>query len=329
MQIKEYLEKYQPIIYKTFANSLKMSHLSHAYLISGQPGTPLLEVSKYLAKSILCDNPNPLACDNCITCMRVDDNNYPDLLIIDGEKKTIQKKDVSYLEEQFEKTAFEDKGKMIYILHLVENMTVEAVNSILKFLEEPSADIYAFLTTNNENLILPTIISRCQVLHLKLIDRKEIIKVAIDNGVEPCYAEILSYFYNDVDLITNIYNNKEQFSAFKNAKQCVDSLLIALNEDSKREAIYTMQSKIIPVIKNKETARVFLDLLADCFKDILALKNSQPITLVSYQEITLQLANKLNNVENYLLKILKTRNMLNSNVNISLLLDQLIISIEK
>lgn len=329
MQIKEYLEKYQPIIYKTFANSLKMNHLSHAYLISGQPGTPLLEVSKYLAKSILCDNPSPLACDNCITCMRVDDNNYPDFVIINGEKKTIQKKDVSYLEEQFEKTAFEEKGKMIYISHLVENMTVEAINSILKFLEEPSADIYAFLTTNNENLILPTIISRCQCLHLKLIDRKEIIKTAIDSGVEASYAEILSYFYNDVDLINNIYKNKDSLVPYKAAKQCVDSLLIALNEDSKREAIYAMQSKIIPQIKNKETARIFLDLLADCFKDILAIKNSQPITLISYQEINLQLANKLNNIDEYLLKILKSRNILNSNVNISLLLDQLILSIEK
>ena len=119
MQVEKYLKEYQPVIYKTFLNSLQNEKLSHAYLLCGNPGTPLLEVAKFLAKSILCDNPSPLACDNCITCMRVDDGNYPDFIVYDGSKSTIKKDEVSYVETQFEKTAFETKGIMIYILHLI------------------------------------------------------------------------------------------------------------------------------------------------------------------------------------------------------------------
>lgn len=64
---------------------------------------------------------------------------------------------------------------MIYIINLVENMNVQAINSLLKFLEEPPANTYAFLTTENETKVLPTILSRCEKLRMLLIP-KDIIK---------------------------------------------------------------------------------------------------------------------------------------------------------
>ena len=209
MQIEKYLKNYQPIVYQTFVNSLNNKTLCHAYLLVGNTGTPLFDVAKYLAKSILCDHPSPLACENCITCLRIESNNYPDIITLDGSKATIKKEDVLNIESKFEKTAFESKGIMIYIINLVENMTIDAVNSILKFLEEPESEIYAFLTTNNENNVLPTILSRCQILHLKNINRKTIIQEAEDMGIDVKDAEILSYFYNDAELIFDLLHDEE------------------------------------------------------------------------------------------------------------------------
>ena len=60
MQVGKYLEVNQPIIYKTFINSLREDKLSHAYLLVGDPGTPLKEVATYLAKSLVCDAPDGL-----------------------------------------------------------------------------------------------------------------------------------------------------------------------------------------------------------------------------------------------------------------------------
>ena len=119
MQIEKYLKNNQPVVYQTFVNSIKRKTLSHAYLLSGNPGTPLFAVAKYLAKSILCDNPDPLACDNCITCIRIDSNNYPDVIILDGSKATIKKEDVLNIETRFEKTALESKNIMIYIINFI------------------------------------------------------------------------------------------------------------------------------------------------------------------------------------------------------------------
>ena len=329
MQVDSYLKKYQPIIYKTFVNSLENKHLSHAYLISGNPGTPLLEVAKHFAKSILCDDPSPLACNSCITCLRIDDDNYPDFIVIDGSKGRIKKEEVGSIETQFEKTAFESKGIMIYILHLVENMTVEAINSILKFLEEPESEIYAFLTTNNESGILPTIISRCQVLRLKQISREEVISGAVELGVEQADAELLSYFYNDSELIQEALEDSDNSETYNDAKKALNELLDSLLDEDYRASVYYAQTYIVPQIKTLPEARFFFDMLGQVFEDVLNIKHNKQPVLKSYDTILRELSIKLPHIEESLLEILKARNLLNLNVNVSLLMDNLILKIVK
>ena len=333
MQIEKYLKTYQPVVYQTFVNSIRKKTLSHAYLLSGNPGTPLFAVAKYLAKSILCDDPSPLACENCITCIRIDSNNYPDVIILDGSKATVKKEDVLNIESRFEKTALENKNIMIYIINLVENMTTEAVNSMLKFLEEPDSPVYAFLTTNNENNVLPTILSRCQILHLKTVDRKQVIEDAIDLGASKEDAELLSYFYNDSELIFELLNPKEDEEEEKDnylrGKEAFIDLLNALNSDNPKEAIYYVDKEIIPTIKSKESMRFFLDMLVQAFEDLLNIKCSRDITLESYATILNDLSNKLPHINESLLEIMKQRNIVNLNVNNSLQLDHLIIYITK
>ena len=330
MQVGSYLKKYQPIIYQTFLNSFQAKRLSHAYLIAGNPGTPLLEVAKYFAKSILCDEPDPLACNSCITCLRVDDDNYPDYIVIDGSKGSIKKDEVSNIESQFEKKAFETKGIRVYILHLVENMTDQAINSILKFLEEPGSEVYAFLTTNNESSILPTIVSRCQTMHIKQVDRQDVIDGAIELGVEASDAELLSYFYNDPDLIQeSLQDGSDTKDTYLDAKKALEELLESLKDEDYRGSIYYAQTYINPQIKTLPEARFFFDMLGQAFEDILNIKHNKEPILKSYATILNELSLKLPHIEESLLEILKGRNLLNLNVNVSLLMDNLILKIVK
>lgn len=329
MQLDKYLREKQPIIYQTFTNSLKNHTLSHAYLIVGNPGTPLLETAKFLAKTVLCDDPSPLACSNCITCLRIESENYPDVITLDGSKATIKKDDVLNIESRFEKTAFETKGIMIYIIHLVENMTLEAVNSILKFIEEPEGEVYAFLTTNNINNVLPTIVSRCQTLNLKSVDRKEIIRDSIDLSIEPEDAELLSYFYNDSELIYDLLKDEDESENYFISKKAVLGLLNALNEGNYKDAIYYEQKEIVPLVKTKEEMRFFIDLLTEFFEDLLNKKCNREISLRSYDTILTSLCSKLPHIEKSLSELLKQRNLVNTNINISLQLDHLTMYISK
>ncbi len=330
MQIEKYLKEYQPIVYRTFVNALNNNHLSHAYLITGNKGTPLLQVAKFLAKSILCDKPNPLACSSCISCIRIEDNNYPDLMIFDGEEKSISKSNVKEIEDRFASKALDNKGIKIYILNCIEYMGDEATNAILKFLEEPQDNIYAFLTTNNENIILPTILSRCQKLHLKSLERNVVIEEAIEYGVKDVDAQLLSYFYNNAELISDILDDKTLSEAYSKCKKALDILLDALSNDSPKYALFIAETQILPLVNKKETFRFFLDLLITVYEDLLNCKNDRKIYLSYYAKILFDLANnKLLHLDETLLELLKQRNLIGLNLNIPLQLDHIILQIIK
>lgn len=324
MQIKEYLEKYQPVIYKTFVNEKATNKLSHAYLLSGSTGMPLKKTAIFLAKSLLCDNPNPLACENCITCIRVDEGEYPDMMVFDGENNKIKKADIEHITSNFDKTALEDKGIMIYVLHLVESMTAITVNSLLKFLEEPGKNIFAFLTTENEAKVLPTIISRTQVLRFRTIDRQTIIKNSVSAGVLDEDAEILSGFYND----SNAVKEASESEAYKIAKQALDDQLNSMLI-SPDDAVFTCQRLIIPSIKSYDVAKLYLKMMVQIFQDLFNLSVKEDIVLKSYDNILHGLLDHLKHLDKSLTMLMSSVNKLNLNVNIALLLDHVVYELTK
>lgn len=324
MLASEYIKKYQPVLYRVFANAVEASHLSHAYLLSGEPGTPLKDVAMYLAKSLVCDMPEPLACERCLTCIRVEDGSFADLMIFDGAETTIKKNDVTEITSNFEKTALESKGVMIYILHLVENMTTEAVNSLLKFLEEPGKNVYAFLTTENEAKVLPTIISRTQVLHLKTIDKQQLIEETIAQGCSREDAEILSFFLNDPTTIIKTTQSQEYIDAKTALLKQLEALAI-----SRDEGIFVSQKDVCNMVRSKEATRFYLDMLTIVFQDMLNIRVNNRITLTSYDSILRELAGRLSHLDETLIEIMTSRGKLDLNVNTALLLDHVIIAITK
>ena len=149
MEILKYLDKYQHKIYKLLVNNITNSRFSHAYLINGNFNTPLLDISFFITKCILCSNKD-INDTICPTCQKIISKKYDDLLsliVIDGNKETIGKEDVLKIEDRFTKTSIEKNLNFVYIINCVENMTKEAINALLKYLEEPNENVYAILTT--------------------------------------------------------------------------------------------------------------------------------------------------------------------------------------
>ena len=78
-------------------------------------------------------------------------------------------------------------------------MTVNAANSLLKFLEEPYQQTFAILVTEQIQQILPTILSRCQILSFKPLSSDKMIHKLIELGVNPQKAPIFSHLTNNLD----------------------------------------------------------------------------------------------------------------------------------
>lgn len=323
MKFGEYLKEKQPLVYRTFASAVKNQRVAHAYLLCGEAGTPLLETAKFMAKSLICDHPNPLACEDCRSCGRIDHGSYLDFHVLGADEGSIKKEEVENVVEDFSKTPAEAKGIMIYVIHLVESMSVEAINSLLKFLEEPPPHTFAILTTQNEAKALPTILSRCQCMRMLLSPRSEVVEEAIKEGVSKQDAELLSYFNNSVPLIVEDSKTQE----YKNAKGIFVAALNALS-CQKSETCYRFENEVIPGLDKKGKARYFLDMLSIAFKDLISIKQKQEPLLSSYVTL-IEPLKKWQHLEESLLEIMKVRNLLDLNINTALLIEHLINYITK
>ncbi|NLJ32489.1 MAG: hypothetical protein GX343_01470 [Erysipelotrichaceae bacterium] len=328
MDVSNYLEIYQKPLYKTFVNALANNSLSHAYLIKGGSGSPLIEVATHLAKTLVCEKRNPLACDNCISCHRFSQGLNPDLIFLDGREGTIKIGDIRNLETSFSSTAIEKGGTLIYVIHLVEKMTPEASNALLKFLEEPSHEIYAFLTTENEENVLPTILSRSQKLILSLLPSELIFQKCDELCISRTQSEILVNFYNVADVINEKVNDEEYLRIY----DLVMDTLNTINSNVK-DGVLFIQTEVSKAFaygaKTRDSARRFLELFTLFVKDLVNYKLNADITLNSYEPLIKDLADKIKNPENILITFIESLTRLDSYVNIPLLLDHLAITIYK
>lgn len=324
MQIEKYLKEHQEICYRVFSRSLEEGRLSHAYLLSGEKGVPLKEIALYLAKSIVCDHPSPLADDTCVTCHRIDDGNYTDLIVLDGEEESIKKGDITELTASFSKTSMEGKGVMIYIINLAENMISNATNALLKFLEEPTPGTYAILTTRNSSKILPTIISRCEVIRLDAMPHDEILKGCKELGLDEKKSELLSFFYGVPELVKEKMEDEEA----PNIKGLMEEVCFALGSNPKK-ALFTFQSQIIPAWNNKVKAGILIDLLIVIYKELLNLSYGFEPTLPNHKGLLEPLLEEKNAISGKLDFLLNAKSELETNINVSLLLDHIIINLTK
>ncbi len=81
------------------------------------------------------------------------------------------------------------QGRNVFIISHAEMLNLEASNSLLKTLEEPTGDTVLILTTSERDRLLPTVISRCQTVPFDALDETEIAEALQSReGAEPARA---------------------------------------------------------------------------------------------------------------------------------------------
>jgi DNA polymerase-3 subunit delta' len=314
MNIDEYIKVNQPVLYQILVNTSLKNTYAHAYLLSGFFGMPVLDIAKYVAKTIFCKNKNPLACNNCDNCEKIDNNIFLPLIIVDGEDGTILKDSIQNIEETFSKTSIENNHKCCYIINVVEHMTTDAVNALLKFLEEPNDNVYAILTTKNILKTLPTIVSRCQVIRLYPTIKDNLIEDSVNDGINREDVEILSFIYSIKSDIANVASSEEY-------KLLKENLLGYLNKlvTNKDDATFFLETNIIPVIKEKDDQRLFIDLLTTFLTEAIKCHSNNQYNLKSYENLLNAIYNKIANIENVVFQIYSKRSEIDLNINQTLL----------
>lgn len=218
--MKSWLLPHQQIFSRQFSDN----SLPHAILVNGVTGAGKLEFAQWLLHLLSCLQPENTknqegvlqSCGHCKSCLLLKSKTYPDHQNLIAEKNSLGVDDIRHANLFLQKTAHLGKFKTILIDH-AQTMTQAAANALLKTLEEPSANSVIILLTNDIEMLLPTIVSRCRVLNIRpnvgqaLLQSMSGQKLSIDSN-----TELNNHFVNLTQLpeLTDKLTN-EAFQCFK------------------------------------------------------------------------------------------------------------------
>lgn len=227
VQIRKLLAQYEPTAYRFLDQALKTGSLPHACLFLGPKGSLKKDMAFLVAGSLFAKSETGLAEEENLSAekqmifTRMAAGDYSSLILIDGYRKSaISKDEADEIQSRFSVTAAEG-GVKVYIIDHMENSSDSAQNSLLKFLEEPARDVYAILTADHAEGILPTIRSRCVIVPFRPLPADVYRKAAEQAGLDPEDAFFLSGISSD---FRNMGDQAASY-AYQTAKQMLKQYL--------------------------------------------------------------------------------------------------------
>ena len=251
-------EKNKQILQKSIQNNT----ISHSYMFVGIQGIGKKIIAKEFAKNILClnqENKNSNTNCTCKSCIEFETNNNPDFSIIEPDGNSIKIEQIRELQKKIQEKPIISNNK-VYIIDDADMMTTEAQNCLLKTLEEPPEYATIILIGSNENLFLPTIKSRCMILHFEPISNENIKKyLQTELAISNIDDEMLDIFQGSIGKAIELKDKKEEYEK-----------IIAFVENLDKKDIIDLYKLAEPIYKSKEEIFEILDYI-----NILLLKKAR------------------------------------------------------
>ncbi len=254
-------------------NAYKKNRLTHAYIFEGERGSGKSELAHYFACMLYSNGKVDL---NSNDSKLILNDEHINVITINPDGKNIKKDQIKSLQEEFSKTSLV-KGDRVYIINDADQMNTSSQNSLLKFIEEPLPGIYGILCTTNSKGLLPTIISRCQVLKLNDVDSKILESIYSKNGIDKKNALLLSLITSNLNEALELNQNPyvlKMFELFNN--------FFNIKSDKEKIKYFKDVDRVITDIK---IYNYFIKLLIYAYRDMICLaKGDLNIILDKYAD---------------------------------------------
>ena len=140
---------------------MQKNRVASAYLLVGSNIDLLKKEVILCAQQLNCIQTN--RCGECLSCKKIERATHPDIHWIDPQGESIKVDDVRELQKKLRFKPLEGRYQLILLMR-AENLLMAAANALLKILEEPPSQTIFILTTPYMDQLLPTILSRCQLI---------------------------------------------------------------------------------------------------------------------------------------------------------------------
>lgn len=282
--------KDQDHIVTVLEGAIKKDTIPHAILFSGGRGTGKTTLARIFAKAIGVSD--------------------VDLYEIDAaSNRGID--DVRELREAVYTLPYESKKK-VYIIDEVHMLTKEAFNALLKTLEEPPSHVVFILATTEEEKLLDTILSRCQVFRMHSPSREVLAATVTDVArkegfkLPPEAADLIAIAadgsFRDALGVTqkvimasgDAIGSADEVAAIIGApkSETMRTLLLALHEKNTADALAAVQT----ALDTHADMKLFIRLLLEKVRAVVLVRNvpaNAELLLASFAEADRQLITTL------------------------------------
>ena len=318
-------------IIKYIQNAVAADAVSHAYILNGERGSGKKLLANLFAMSLQCENRDEDgdACGKCRSCRQVLSGNHPDIIRVTHEKpNTISVDDIRVqVNDDIVIRPYSSKYK-VYIIADADLMSVQAQNALLKTIEEPPAYAVIMLLTENAEVLLPTIRSRCVMMKLRNIKDQRVKKYLMeqmeipDYKADVCVALAQGNMGKAIMLSHSEYFNEIKEEAVHLLRNIDDMTVPELMDAVKRCMTYKLE------------INDYLDIIAIWYRDVLIYKATKNVDRVVFSDQMKYIKERARRssyegIENILDALEKAKARMKANVSFELSMELLLLTIKE
>jgi len=247
-----------------------------AYLFTGPEGIGKGFVAANFIKFINCfDRKDDDACDKCASCVKIGLRTHPDVHWLSGDRggvcgdnaaDSVKIEHIRELQRDISLRPYE-AGIKVFIINDAHRLTLEAANAFLKILEEPPGNSLIILLTSKPQLLLPTIISRCQRIKFAALEKIFLEKLLNKEcGLDNALSRYLAHYCEG--RLGQALNLKDK-DALVNKNRIIDYFMRSAHLEPQGRDSFAVDD-------DKDKVRESLDILVSWFRDIYFLKIGMP-----------------------------------------------------
>ena len=318
-------------IIKYIESAVASDAVSHAYILNGERGSGKKLLANLFSMSLQCQNreEDGDACGKCQSCRQAMSGNHPDIIRVTHEKpNTISVDDIrAQVNNDIVIKPYSSKYK-IYIIADADLMTVQAQNALLKTLEEPPQYAVIMLLTENAEVLLPTIRSRCVMMKLRNIKDQLVKKYLMEQMEVPDYkADVCVAFAQGNMGKASMLATSEYFNDIKE-----DAVHLLRNIDEMN--VSDLMEAVKRCMSYKLEIGDYLDVIAIWYRDVLIYKATKNVDRVVFSDQLRYIRERASKssyegIENILDALEKAKARIKANVNFELTMELLLLTIKE
>ncbi len=252
---------------------------AHAYLISGPVHIGKTTLARALALALNCSASAARPCGQCRSCQLIAANKHPDVQLIEPDGLRVKIDQVRALQHDLSLKPIEGRYR-VAIFEQFEVATIEAQNALLKTLEEPPAYAVLILLTADPELLLPTIVSRCQGIALRPLTIARVGEALMQSwNVDRERANLLAHLSGG-RLGWAILAVRDRAS-LEARSRALDDLLVLLNSERVTRFAYAEA-----LARKDDRTRDTIDLWRTWWRDVMLCASGSTAELVNIDRLT-------------------------------------------